>query len=147
MVKHSRHSRILEIIEQENICTQEDLTQRLTQEGFDVSQSTVSRDIKVLNLIKVDKNGVTKYVATGVSNKTLSPQIINLFKQVTVSIEAANNLIVVKTLSGNASSAGMAIDEMMLPQIIGTVAGDDTLLVIAKTNSDAEYILKSLRTL
>lgn len=147
MVKQSRHSKILELIEKENIGTQEDLTQRLTEEGFNVSQSTVSRDIKVLNLIKVEKNGVNKYVATSVNDKSLPPQIINLFKQVTISIESANNLIVVKTLSGNAGSAGMAIDEMKLPQVIGTVAGDDTLLIVAKTNSDADIILKSLRAL
>ena len=59
----------------------------------------------------------------------------------------ANNLLVIKTLAGNASSAGMAFDEMRFPQVLGTVAGDDTLLVVAKTNSDAEIILKSLRTL
>ena len=70
-----------------------------------------------------------------------------MFKHITVSIECANNLIVIRTLSGNASAAGMAIDEMRFPQVLGTVAGDDTVLVIAKTNADAEIVLKSLRTL
>ena len=76
-----------------------------------------------------------------------SKKIIDLFKQVSVSCVAAGNLIVLKTLSGNAGTAGVAIDQMHFPQVIGTVAGDDTLLVVAKTNSDADVIVKTLRNL
>ena len=85
-----------------------------------------------------------KYAKPQVSKTETPSQIINLFKQVTVSMECANNLIVIKTLAGNASAAGMAIDQMHLQHVVGTVAGDDTLLVVAKTNSDAEIILKRL---
>ena len=77
-----------------------------------------------------------------------TPQkIIDLFKNVTLSINCANNLIVVKTLAGNAGTAGMAIDNMKIPNVLGTIAGDDVLLIIAKTNGDAECIVKSLRTI
>ena len=76
-----------------------------------------------------------------------SIEIVNLFKQITISIESANNLIVLKTISGNASAAGMAIDEIKFPQIIGTVAGDDTLLIITKTSADAEIVVKGLEQL
>ena len=70
-----------------------------------------------------------------------------MFKHVTLSISGVNNLIVIKTLTGNAGSAGMALDQMHYPQVIGSIAGDDTLLVITNTQSDAELIIKSLRAL
>ena len=99
-------------------------------------------------MIKVE--GVSKkfkYAKNESATSKISPQFINLFKQVVLSIDYANNLIVIKTLAGNANAAGMAIDEMHIPEILGTVAGDDTLLVIAKTNADAEMIIKSLKVL
>ena len=147
MSKKKRLAYILSIINQQDVSTQDELTELLTNQGFNVSQSTVSRDIKELNLIKLDERGKYKSVQPNSLNNNLSPQLISLFKQIIVSIECANNLIVIRTLSGNASVAGMAIDEMRFPQVLGTVAGDDTVLVIAKTNADAEIVLKSLRTL
>lgn len=148
MSKMDRLSAIEKLITTYEIDTQEELTEKLIGLGFDVSQSTVSRDINKLNLIK--SSGIlkkSKYVKADAVTGELSPQIVNLFKQVTISITVANNLLVIKTLSGNASSAGMAFDEMKFPQVLGTVAGDDTVIVVAKTNSDAEIILKRLRAL
>lgn len=148
MNRKERLSKILELISTYEVSTQEELTDKLLNEGLDVSQSTVSRDIKDLNLIKVEGvNKKFKYTKAVLSQNNISERTINLFKQTTISIECANNLIVLKTLSGNAGTAGMAIDEMNFPQVLGTIAGDDTVLIIAKTNSDAEIILKSLRTL
>ncbi|MBQ7236129.1 MAG: arginine repressor [Clostridia bacterium] len=136
------------IINEREISTQEELTDCLIEKGFDVSQSTVSRDINELNLIKVEGSDKKfKYVKANAKNENITPQIINLFKQVTISMACANNLIVIKTLAGNASAAGMALDEMHFSKILGTVAGDDTLLVVTKTNADAEIILKSLRSI
>ena len=148
MNRKERLSKILELISTYEVSTQEELTDKLLNEGLDVSQSTVSRDIKDLNLIKVEGvNKKFKYTKAVLSQGNISERTINLFKQTTISIECANNLIVLKTLSGNAGTAGMAIDEMNFSQVLGTIAGDDTVLIIAKTNSDAEIILKSLRTL
>ena len=148
MTKKERLSAIIKLIEEKEICTQEELTEGLLSLGFNVSQSTVSRDINELNLIKVEGvNKKIKYAKAGTSANTISPQVINLFKHITISITIANNLLVLKTLSGNASSAATAIDQMGMPQILGTIAGDDTVLVVAKTNSDAEFILKSLRSI
>ena len=148
MTKKARLKLIEKIISEKEISTQEELTLVLTQQGCSVSQSTVSRDIYDLDLIKVEGvNKKFKYAKPQVSKTETPSQIINLFKQVTVSMECANNLIVIKTLAGNASAAGMAIDQMHLQHVVGTVAGDDTLLVVAKTNSDAEIIVKSLRVL
>jgi transcriptional regulator of arginine metabolism len=105
-------------------------------------------NINELNLIKTEGvNKRFKYITANSSTNNVSAQMINLFKQITVSMTYANNLIVIKTLGGNASSAGMAVDAMHFPQVLGTVAGDDTLLVVTKNNSDAEVVLKSLRLL
>jgi len=148
MVKNSRLQEILSLIEEKPIGTQEELTEILINKGYNVSQATVSRDIKELNLIKVEyQDKKYKYVKAAINDDKLSPQILSLFKQIIISMESANNLIVIKTLSGNASAAGMAIDGMQFTQVLGTVAGDDTLLVVTKTASDAEFIIKSLRML
>ncbi len=147
MTKKDRLNYIKRVIFEEEISTQEELTDVLNKAGFDVSQATVSRDINELNLVKVE--GVNKkfrYHLPEIAGET--PQkIIDLFKNVTTSIDCANNLIVVKTLAGNAGTAGMAIDHMKIPSVLGTIAGDDVLLIIAKTNGDAEVIVKSLRTM
>ncbi len=148
MTKKERLNLIIELIENYEIDTQEELTEKLTEKGFNVSQATVSRDIKELNLIK--SNGTTrkfKYVRNKDLSAEISPKIVSLFKQVTLSIIPAGNLIVIKTLSGNAGTAGMAIDEMKISQCVGTIAGDDTLLIISRNNADAETIIKRLRTL
>lgn len=148
MIKKSRRDAIIDLITNNDISTQDELTEKLIALGFEVSQATISRDIKELNLVKVEgTNKKYKYAKIDLAEHQLSPQLINLFKQITISIECANNLIVLKTISGNASAAGMAIDQMKFSQIIGTVAGDDTLLIITKTSSDAEIVLKVLRTL
>ncbi len=147
MTKKERLNAICTIIRENEISTQEELTEKLIGMGFNVSQATVSRDINELDLIKVE--GVDRksvYRKADKINADIPQKIKDLFKQITVSIVAANNRIVVKTLNGNGSSAGMAIDQMHIPQILGTIAGDDTLLIVAKTNSDAEIIVKILRS-
>ena len=85
------------------------------------------------------------YVLPKIESATVSPKIVELFRQVTTSIEVANNLIVIKTLSGNAGTAGMAIDHMGISNILGTIAGDDTLLIVTKTEKDAKIIEKGLK--
>lgn len=147
MTKKERLKLILNIIEEFEIGTQEDLTECLVNKGYNVSQATISRDIKELNLIKAEGKSIkSKYVKVN-AGENVSPKIIELFKHVTLSIVGVNNLIVIKTLSGNAGSAGMAIDGMHFPQVIGSIAGDDTLLVISKSEADAQIIIKSLRML
>lgn len=148
MTKKERLALILNIIEEIEISTQEELTEVLISRGYDISQSTISRDINELNLVKAEgKTKKYKYVQASVGNDFVSPQMISVLKHITTSVNSANNLVVIKTLSGNAGTAGMAVDGMHLPQILGSVAGDDTLLVIAKSNSDAEIVVKILRNL
>ena len=148
MTKKERLSIIEDIITENEVSTQEELTEFLVNKGLNVSQSTISRDMAELNLIKIEGiNKKFKYAKAQITGDKLTPQIVNLFKQVTVSIASANNIIVIKTLTGNAGTAGIALDEMRFSQVLGTVAGDDTLLVVAKSNADAEIIIKSLRAL
>ncbi len=147
MAKKDRQKAVLELIENFEIETQEELTEKLIATGLKVSQATVSRDINELNLIKLPgKEKRTKYSVSKPVNSKISQKIIDLFKQVSLSCVAVNNLIVLKTLSGNAGTAGMAIDEMHFPQVLGTIAGDDTLLIITKSNSDAEAVIRNIRS-
>lgn len=148
MTKKERIQKILDIIENNEIDTQEELTQKLVDFGFDVSQATVSRDINEMGLIKV--NGVSKkfkYAKPLNFTEEIPEKIINLFNQVCVSIDCVNNLIVIKTISGNAGTAGMCIDEMKINNVLGSIAGDDTLLVITKSDKFAEDIVKNLQQL
>ncbi len=147
MASDKRLNEILRIINDYEIETQEELTAKLNSLGYSTSQATISRDIKKLNLVKAPAvTKKSKYVRA-VLMEDVPEKFKNLFRQVTISISVANNLIVIKTMSGNASTAGMAVDGMHIQEILGTVAGDDTLLVIAKTEQDAENIQKSLRKL
>ena len=146
MTKKNRLDAILSLIQENEIDTQEELTFKLNQMGYKVSQATVSRDICELNIIKVEGfKKKFKYASANLKLKEVGENILNLFRQVVTSIVSANNLIVIKTLSGNAGSAAMAIDAMHIPEILGTIAGDDTLLIVSKTNNDAEIIVKYLK--
>lgn len=148
MTKKERLRIISEVIEEEEVDNQKDLTDILRKKGYDVSQATISRDINELNLIKgAGTKKKFRYVKGGISIDNVSKKYIDLFKQVSVSVSSANNLIVVKTLSGNAGTAGMAIDEMHFSEILGTIAGDDTLLIITKSNTDADVLIKKLRNI
>lgn len=147
-MSNARLDKIKALIVEEEISTQEELTEKLISSGFEVSQATVSRDIKKLKLVKAQ--GVKrkiKYVLRENGSGNIPSKIINLFKQITQSICCANNLIIVKTLAGNGNSAGMAIDQMVFPEILGTVSGDDTVLIITKTEKDANYVVDCLRSL
>lgn len=148
MTKKARLGEILKLIELYEIDTQEELTEKLNALGYNVSQATVSRDINELNLIKISgAEKKYKYSKANISGDEIPSKIISLYKHVVLSVSYANNLIVIKTLGGNAGTAGMAIDAMRFPEVLGTVAGDDTLLVITKSNNDAETIVRSLRVL
>ncbi len=148
MIKKDRHNDIVKLIKEFEISTQEELTDKLNELGYNVSQATVSRDINELNLIKTEgSEKKARYIKPSMDKTKVDEKILSLFKHVTLSITAANNLIIIKTLSGNGSSVGMAIDKMDFPEILGTVAGDDTLLIITKSNKDADAVVESLRTL
>lgn len=148
MARSARQLRLLEIINKTNIETQTDLADALREEGFDVTQATVSRDIKELGLIKVMTPQKTyKYAQPASKENQSSGRLLNLFRESVVNIDSAQNIVVVKTLSGTANSACSLIDKMNLSEIIGSVAGDDTIILIVKDEKYVEAIVDKLNSL
>ena len=133
-MKNARQNLILEIIGNENIETQEELSDHLAKAGIRVTQATVSRDIKELRLMKVlSSNGKYCYATTERAQHDLSERYTRILAESIVSMECAANLMVVRTLTGSANAAGEAVDAMKLPEVLGTIAGDNTLLVIGRS--------------
>ncbi|WDV47930.1 arginine repressor [Clostridiaceae bacterium M8S5] len=133
MKKFTRQGKILELIKKYDIETQEDLAEHLKNIGINVTQATVSRDIKELRLVKVlTKNGKYKYSVTKSNHEGTTDRLINIFKNSIISIEPAGNLIVIKTLPGAAQISASAIDVLNLTEIVGTIAGDDCVFIAVK---------------
>lgn len=130
MKKYARQSKILELIESNEIETQEELADCLKKLGIDVTQATVSRDIRELRLVKVlAKSGKYKYAAMGQNLEGTTDRLIKIFKNSIVSVEIAGHLLVIKTLPGAAQISGSAIDSLNIDEIVGTIAGDDTIFI------------------
>ncbi|MBQ4158911.1 MAG: arginine repressor [Clostridia bacterium] len=147
-MKTMRHAMILEIIEAKNIETQEELAEELRHHGVNVTQATVSRDIKELRLLKVlSDNGGYRYATAERAEKGINDRFIRIFSESVMSIAGAGNLIVLKTLSASAPSAAEAIDSLKWPEIIGTIAGDNTILVIIKNIEDVDEVIARFREL
>lgn len=144
-MKYNRHAKILELIEKYEIDTQEELADRLKQTGMDVTQATVSRDIKELRLIKVMSNsGKYMYSTMNSRDNPLSEKLVAVFNHSFVSADYANNIVIVKTLPGMAQASASAIDAMKLSGIAGTIAGDDTLIIICRAEKIAEKLADRL---
>lgn len=132
-MKSKRHSAILKLIASENIETQEDLASLLSEQGYKVTQATVSRDIKELRLIKVQTGeGRYKYATVERAESDLQDRFISMFSSCVISIASSGNLIVIKTMPGSASVAAEAIDSMRWNEIAGSIAGDNTIFVAIK---------------
>lgn len=141
-MKYDRHAKILEMIENNIVETQEDLADRLKAAGFDVTQATVSRDIKELRLIKVmAENGSYKYASINAQGSNISSKHRTIFAQSVVKLDYAGNIMVIKTLSGMAQAAAAAIDAMDWPEIVGCIAGDDTIMVVVKSEENARELI------
>lgn len=145
-MKNTRQTAILSLIEQNDIETQEELAGKLREIGIEVTQATVSRDIKELRLLKVlSGKGGYKYATADKAEHGLTDRFVRMFKESVLSIASANNIIVIKTLSGSANVAAEAIDSMRLPEILGTMAGDNTVLVIVQNGQEAEKAVAVFR--
>lgn len=141
-MKYSRHSKILEIIENYEVETQEDLANSLREAGFNVTQATVSRDIKELRLIKVlTKDGRYKYATIKQQDSVLSDRYLKLIKDAVVGIDYAQNIVVVKTLVGAGNAAAVAIDALALKEVVGSIAGDDTIFLLVRLESDVQKVI------
>lgn len=140
-IKKSRQARILDIIEKNVVTTQEELTQRLKEDGFEATQATVSRDIRELKLTKTtDDMGNYKYIATSRPSDDRETKYLKILKEATVSIKPASNLIVIKTFAGMANAACAAIDALEWQEIIGSLAGDDTIFIACESKESAEHV-------
>ena len=141
-MKSKRQAKIMEIISTTNVETQEQLLQQLQEAGFTSTQATISRDIKELHLVK-ELTGHSTYKYAVSERKTslnVAGRLNNIFRESVTSFDCAQNIVVLKTMPGLASAACSAIDGMHLPNIVGTLAGDDTGIMIMRSNQDAEEL-------
>ena len=148
-MKSQRQAKILEIISTRNIETQEQLLTALQAEGFRGTQATISRDIKELRIVKeLTSFGTYRYaVSTSDVATTFSARLNTIFRESVISFDYAQNLIVILTLTGLASAAGSAIEAMNMGAVAGTLAGDDTLLVIMRDNNSAAVLCGEIKGL
>lgn len=133
-MKHSRQEKILQIINENTVETQEQLIEKLEEAGFNVTQATVSRDVRELKLTKISCGfGVYKYVVSGRDTHSHSAKFLNMLKEMVTAVDHAGNLVVVKTYPGMAQAAAAALDSMEYPEIIGSIAGDDTVMLVIRS--------------
>lgn len=145
MLKSARHAKILEIIKEKEIETQEELCAELNALNYVVTQATISRDIRDLRLLKVaGSEKKYRYAYINDSDYEVSQKMRGLFRECVLSVQAAQNLVVVKTLSGNGANAGTVIDKLKYEDIVGSVAGDDTLLVVCCDNQAADRVVEKI---
>jgi transcriptional regulator of arginine metabolism len=145
-MKNARQQKILELIEEYDIDTQETLIEKLRESGYNVTQTTVSRDIKQLSLVKgVTGRGTYKYVSPGAKANVGTPVLNSAITESIVHIEAAENIIVVKTFSGMANAVGVCVDSLHLAGLVGSVAGDDTVLLVVKNSIVAKELESELK--
>lgn len=146
MKKYTRQTKILELISKKEVETQEELADGLKAMGIDVTQATISRDIKELRLVKVmSKNGKYKYATIGQSQEGITDRLYKIFENSVVSIDNAMNIIVLKTIPGAAQICASAIDYMGVDEIVGTLAGDDTVFVAIRSMENVEQVLEEFK--
>ena len=145
-MKNARQRKILELIESYEISTQEALIQKLSEFGFEVTQTTISRDIRQLKLIKGPTGmGTYKYVVPAPKSNSMTPDHNSAFIEAVQKIEAAQNLVVIKTAVGRANAIAVCLESVNINGIVGSVAGDDTMLIVFKNNEDAYLAEKELK--
>ena len=147
-MKARRHAKILELINEFNIDTQEELLRLLREAGFEVTQATVSRDIKELRLVKtLSQDGKYKYTVNMDSINDFSSKFYSLFSDSAVNIDYACNIVVIKCLTGMANAVCAAMDSMQWEGAVGTLAGDDTIFIVMKNEEYAENLVTELKKL
>lgn len=147
MNKNKRQSILLDVITKLEIDTQEEIKKALSDNGIEATQATISRDIKELGLVKT-AGSVKKYKYSRMSDlNNGSQKMMEMFRVAIISVEQAQNLIVIKTITGNANAVAASIDAQRIAEVLGTIAGDDTVLVIAKNNVEATIVVDKLNAL
>ncbi len=144
-MKRERHEVVVDLINKYDIETQEELAAYLRQEGFDVTQATVSRDIRELKLAKISAGGGRqKYIILSGDDTDLGDKYIRVLRDGFVSMNMAQNILVIKTVQGMAMAVAAAVDAMKLPEIVGCIAGDDTIMAAIKTVEDTRAVMEKL---
>lgn len=144
-MKKVRQGKIVEIIEKYDVDTQEELARRLGESGFSVTQATVSRDIRELKLSKVPAgDGKQKYIVLKHDNDHIGDKYIRVLRDGFVSIDMAQNILVIKTVSGMAMAVAAALDALHYPEIVGSIAGDDTIFVAVRTVDETHELLHKI---
>ena len=145
-MKAIRHSKILELIKSMDVETQEELASELKKTGMNVTQATVSRDIKELKLIKVmASSGKYKYAPISPTENYLSNKLVSIFAQTVLYTESVGNIVVIKTITGSANAACEAIDSLNFDGIVGTIAGDNTIFILVRTPESAKNLNEKIR--
>lgn len=146
-IKETRQQLIIDIVSHRVIRTQDELVDALADRGIRTTQATLSRDLRELRVHKIiDSDGVVRFVNPNqVSHFKFDDKFMSIISSSFVSVDSADNLVVLKTLSGMAQAAAAVLDSHQYPGILGTVAGDDTILIVCRTREAAEYIVESLR--
>ena len=145
-MKVSRHAKIIELISQYDIETQEELAEYLNRAGFKVTQATVSRDIRDLKLTKVSVNGgKQKYVIHRQDEEGMSEKYIRVLRDGYMSMDMAQNILVIKTVAGMAMAVCLAIDAMNWSEVVGSIAGDDTIMCAIRTTEDTPKVMDKIR--
>ena len=145
-MKNDRQTRILEIIEREPIDTQEQLQQRLLEEGVTCTQATISRDIKQLHLIKEPiGQGKYRYAVSVQRNRlNVADKLRTIFRESIISVDYAQNIVVIKTMAGLANAAAAALDSMSIPYMVGSLAGDDTAMLVMRDMESARSFCEEI---
>ena len=146
MMRTKRQNKILELISQNAIETQEDLVDQLKAAGFEVTQATISRDIKDLGLVKITENGKQRYDRERL-NSNVTEKFRDMYRHSIISVESAGNLVVMKTLSASANVVAVMVDRLNNKNVLGCVAGDDTAFVACRGEQSAKEICKLLNDL
>lgn len=140
-MKLARHAQIIQLIHEYDIETQEELAEKLNASGFCVTQATVSRDIRQLKLTKVaQEDGRSKYAVLQTENTRMSEKYVRVLKAAFLSMDMAQNILVIKTVSGMANAAAVALEDMSFPEIVGCIAGDDTIMCAIRS-ADATILV------
>lgn len=147
-MKKIRHAKIIEMIQKHDVETQEELANYLREAGLAVTQATVSRDIKELKLSKIPmRNGRQKYIILKQEDSHLGDKYIRVLRDGFSSMDMAQNILVVKTVSGMAMAVAAALDAMRFPEIVGCIAGDDTIFVAVRTVEETQALMENIRTM
>ncbi len=144
-MKRQRHEVVVDLIKKYDIETQEELAAYLKAEGYEVTQATVSRDIRELKLSKIATgSGKQKYIILKNDDSYLGDKFIRVLKDGFVSMDTAQNILVIKTVQGMAMAVAAALDAMKFPEILGCIAGDDTIMAAVKTTDEAEALMDKI---